>query len=605
MRRSYSERRLIIMGIIISVTFIYTIRLVYMQLIDDSYAVSASNNSHRYVTIYPGRGNIYDRFGKLLVYNEATYDVMVVPNLVKKMDTTSFCKLLGITHEDFIKAFKKAYTYSKYKSSVFEKQISKEAYGFLQENLYKFPGFYVQPRTLRKYPYPIAAHTLGYVGEVSQRTIEKNSYYAMGDYIGISGMEKSYEEDLRGRKGVKIMVVDVHNREKGSFANGKFDTSAILGKNLYTELDRDLQVYGELLMSNKRGSIVAIDPKTGGILALISAPTYDPNLLVGRYRTDNYKILTKDSMKPLFNRALMAMYPPGSTFKLANALIGQQMGVTFPNTTYNCSNGFHFGGLTVGCHPHPSSVDLNFSIQTSCNNYYCRVFMAIMSSKKYKTTTEAFLVWRNYLLQMGFGKRFETDLAYELKGNVPTQKFYDNYHGKGRWNAINIISCAIGQGEILTTPMQLANFAATIANRGYYYTPHLVKAIGSQRSPNTRYPAKKNIVAINKAYYERVVEGMYNVVEHGTGRGARIDSMAICAKTGTAQNPQGKDHSIFIAFAPKDDPKIAIAVFVENAGFGATWAAPIASLMIEKYIKREIKRPQLEERMVNANLIGH
>ncbi len=604
MKKSYSERRYIVNLIFISIGIIFILRLFYIQILDDSYKISAQNNSRRILTIYPGRGLIYDRKDKLLVFNEATYDLMVIPKQIKQIDTNQFCSLIKIDKETFIKNMKKAIAVSRYKSSIFEKQISKESYGYLQENLYKFPGFYVQSRTLRKYPIPLAAHSLGYVGEVDQSMIDKNKYYLLGDYIGISGLEKAYENELRGKKGMKIMMVDVLNREKGSFANGKYDTTAVLGKNLYTSIDRDLQEYGEQLMQNKKGSIVAIEPATGEILAIVSAPSYDPNLLVGRYRADNYMELLQDSLKPLFNRALMAMYPPGSTFKLANALIGQQMGVVFPNTTYTCQRGFHFGGLTVECHEHIPTLDLLGSIQNSCNNYYCRVFMSILNKSSFKNTNEAYNVWRDYILSFGFGSKFNSDLPYETRGNIPSSTFYDKYHGKNRWNAINIISLAIGQGEVLATPLQMANFVAMIANKGYYYTPHLVKAIGHKNSPNNKIKIVKYSPAIDRRYFDYVTEGMYQVVENGTGTSARLDSIKICAKTGTAQNPHGKCHSVFVAFAPKDDPKIAISVLVENAGFGNTWAAPIASLMIEKYLKGKVKRKELETKILEGNLIG-
>ena len=604
MKKSYSDRQYIVMIIFLVIGFIFALRLFYIQIIDNSYKISSQNNSRRIITVYPGRGLIYDRFEKLLVFNEATYDLMVIPKQVKNIDTTEFCKIIKIDKETFITNFKKALAISRYKSSVFEKQISKEMYGYLQENLYKFHGFYVQSRTLRKYPLPIAAHTLGYVGEVDQDMINKNKYYSLGDYVGTSGLEKAYEEELRGRKGVKIVMVDVLNREKGSFANGKYDTTAILGKDLYTSIDRDLQEYGELLMQNKKGSIVAIEPSTGEILAIISAPSYDPNLLVGRYRADNYRLLFLDSLKPLFNRALMAMYPPGSTFKIANALIGQQEGVLYPSTTYTCQRGFHFGGLTVGCHEHPPTLDLVGSIQNSCNNYYCRVFMSILNNSKYAHTTDAYNIWRKYILSFGFGTKFNSDLPYETKGNIPSSDYYDKYHGKNRWNAINIISLAIGQGEVLATPLQMANFVAMVANKGYYLTPHIVKSIGNQKKTIAKFNIIKYQPNIDQKYFNPVIEGMYEAVEHGTGTGARMDSIKICAKTGTAQNPHGKCHSVFVAFAPKDNPKIAISVLVENAGFGNTWAAPIASLMIEKYLTGKIKRKELETKILEGNLIG-
>jgi len=597
----FSDRKYVISAIFISLISIFLIRLFYIQVIEDRYKLAANDNALRHKIEYPERGVIYDRNGKILVYNEAAYDLMVIPKRVKKIDTLDLCKLLDITKEDFIKKLKelKGKKFSSFRPEIFENELSLETYATLQEKLYKFPGFFVQARTLRKYPLKIASHALGYVGEVDENLIKDNPYYRMGDNMGLSGVEKSYEVPLRGQRGVKIVMVDVYNREKGSFENGRYDTASVLGRSLTSSIDAELQQYGEQLMQNKIGAIVAIEPQTGEVLSIVSSPTYDPNLLVGRVKSKNYRRMLLDTLKPLYNRATMAKYPPGSTFKLVNALIGQQEGVINGSTLFSCSRGFHFGGLTVGCHAHASPVNLLFSITTSCNSYYCNTFKNIL--QKYPKTQIGFTVWRNHVLSFGIGKKFPVDLPQESKGNVPTVKYYDKYHGAGRWNAITVISLAIGQGEMGVTPLQMANYCATIANRGWFYPPHVIKKVEGG-DIDTLYK-RKHYTSVNRRYFDPVVEGMRNVILNGTGRIAQLDSLTICGKTGTAQNPHGKDHSIFICFAPMNNPKIAIAVYVENAGFGATWAAPIASLMLEKYLRREVKRQEMEKRILDANLL--
>ncbi|HRS53746.1 MAG TPA: penicillin-binding protein 2 [Bacteroidales bacterium] len=600
MKQGYSERRYIISAIFVIVAVIFVIRLFYIQVIDDSYKKMADNNTLRILTEYPARGLIYDKNGKLLVYNEATYDLMVVPKEVKNIDTADLCKLLGISREVFQARFDAARRYSPWVPSIFEKQIPKELYGFVQEKLFKFPGFYIQARTVRKYPLPIAPHVLGNIGEVNQNIIDKDHYYALGDYIGLTGIEKYYEKVLRGRKGRKIVMVDVFNREKGTLRQGVYNVPAIQGFNLYTYIDADLQQYGEALMRGKRGSIVAIDPSTGGILAIVSSPSYDPNCLVGRNRGRNFKMLLEDKSKPLFDRALMAQYPPGSTFKLVNALIGQQEKVVFPNTIYSCGGGFTIGGgKIVRCHAHASPLNLLQSVQVSCNTYYCKVFKSIIEKKSYKNTREGFEVWRKYVIDMGFGRLLGSDLPNELPGNIPTPEVYDKIHGKNKWKALSIISLAIGQGEILITPLQLANLGVIIANKGWYYPPHVVKAIGMPNYSNPLFN-KKVYVGIDSSYFDIVKEGMLEVVEAGTAANIRMFDLKICGKTGTAQNPHGANHSLFVAFAPYDKPKIVVSVVVENAGYGATWAAPIAGLIIEKYLYGKILRKDLETRMLNG-----
>ena len=600
MKDRYANRKYFLMAVVLLLALILIVRLFYIQIVDKTYRVSAANNALRPVTQYPARGLIYDRNGELIVYNRAAYDLLVIPVHTSAFDTARFNNILGITMDDFRARMKSALSYSRRAPSVFMKMISSETYALLQEELYRFPGFYVQARTLRKYTRPVAAHLLGYVGEVDNKLISKDKYYRSGDYIGVSGIEKSYEEHLRGRKGVNIFLVDVHNNIKGSYAEGRFDTVAIPGTSLWSTLDLSLQEYGERLMQNKTGSIVAIEPATGEILTLVSSPTYDPSLLVGRIRSENFSMLQADTVKPLFDRALMASYPPGSTFKIMNGLIGLQEGVIRPTSLFSCSNGYHVGSLTVGCHSHRSPLDLPEAVAQSCNAWFCNAFRNILENPDYSSVHDAYDKWREYLVAFGFGNKLGIDLPNELSGFIPASSYYDRYYGKDRWKALTVISLAIGQGEIGATPLQMANMAAVIANRGSFYIPHVVKKIGENGAPAPLY-TQKYITGISPENFEPVIEGMEGAVNGGPGstaRGARLDSIIICGKTGTAQNPHGKDHSIFVAFAPKDNPQIAIAVYVENAGFGSTFAAPIASLLIEKYLTGEVKRTYLEDHVL-------
>ena len=602
MNRNLTDRKYIVIAIFILVGIIYLVRLFYLQVFDESYILSAENNVLRPTTIYPNRGLIYDRNGELLVYDEAAYDLMVIPRQVKTMDTTEFCQLLNITDSAYRAKMKKATKYSRYKASTFLVQVSKEEYGYLEEKLYKFPGFYVQSRSLRKYPFPIAAHLLGYIGEVNNREIESDHYYRMGDYSGKSGIEKFYELELRGKKGVEIVMVDVHNRDQGSYKDGKYDTLSEAGKNLYLSIDAELQTYGELLMINKIGSIVAIDPNSGEILAFVTSPVYDPNLLVGRVRSDNYRKLASDTLKPLINRAIMGNYPPGSTFKMVNALVGLQEGVLGKYTSYSCSGP---ASRPIRCtHDHITPLKLQMAIEQSCNPYFWNVYRSIIMNYKYKSYAEAFNAWRNHVTSMGFGTKFDTDIPFELNGNIPTKETYNNIYGENHWNALTIRSLAIGQGEILVTPLQLANFVVVVANKGYYYPPHLVTAIGTKDNIISPFKEKKN-TTIDEKYFDVVQDAMLEVFEgeHGTARWSKLKDVHICGKTGTVQNPHGDDHSMFIAFAPKENPQIALSVIVENSGYGSTWAAPIASLMIEKYLNDTITRPHIEKRMLEGNLI--
>jgi penicillin-binding protein 2 len=603
MKDSFVNRKYFIIALVVLASVVLLLRLFTIQVVQDKYRLSAENNVLRYVTQYPARGLIYDRKGNLIVYNQAAYDLMVIPAQTGKMDTVTFCNDLGITRENFIERMKAARNYSYRAPSVFLKQISAERYATFQEKMFMFPGFYVQPRTLRKYSRPVAAHLLGYVSEVDESVIKKEPYYKPGDYIGKLGIEEAYEADLRGKRGVKIYLVDAYSRVKGSYAGGSMDTVAVQGADIIASIDLDLQEYGEHLMQNKVGSIVAIEPKTGEILALVSSPAYDPGLLVGRVRSENFSRLMADTAsEPLFNRAFMASYPPGSTFKPINGLIGLQEKVIDPTTEFGCDNGYLF----VGCHSHRSPLNLAEAIMISCNSYFCQTYRRILENKNYNTVAEAYEKWRSYLLEFGFGRKLGTEFSNELPGLIPPSTYFDRYYGKDKWKALTVISMAIGQGEILTTPLQMANMTAAIANRGYYYTPHIVKSIGTDHKIKEAYTIRHSI-SIDSVNFERVISGMEMAVNGDAGATARIAALKdiiVCGKTGTAQNPHGKDHSVFIAFAPKDDPQIAIAVYVENAGFGATYAAPVASLMIEKYLKGEISNKYMEKRMLDLNLVN-
>jgi len=599
----YQSRKYVIIAVFLFVGILFAIRLFMLQVLSNEYKLSAENNVLRYITEYPARGLIYDRNGKLLVYNEAAYDLMVVPRQLQAFDTIELCRLLKLDRGDFDARLKEVKAYSYHKPSLFLEQMSREDYAFLEEKLYKYPGFYVQARTLRKYPFPVAAHLLGYIGEVNNRDLNADEYYTQGDYIGKSGLEKSYEETLRGSKGLRVVMVDVFNREKGSFADGQYDTSAVAGQNLQISIDADLQAYGELLMQNKIGSIVAIEPESGEVLALVTAPAYDPNLLVGRVRSLNYRRLNNDSLKPLMNRAIAGTYPPGSTFKMVNALVGLQEEVLFPYTQYYCDGP---ESRPIRCtHYHETPLMLNTAIQHSCNPYFWNVFRSVITNPVYGHDSIGFRHWREHVMSFGFGKRFNTDIPFELNGNIPSQNYYDNIYSPGHWRALTVRSLAIGQGEILITPLQLANMAATIANRGFYFKPHIIKSIGNRENPFNDFVERQQ-TSISGEHFDFIRNAMLDVFEgeYGTARWFRVDSLLIGGKTGTVENPHGDDHSMFIAFAPYDDPKIALSVIVENSGFGTTWAAPIATLLIEEYLNKKTSRPWLEERMINGNLIS-
>jgi len=599
MSNQYSNRSGIVKIIFLVVGIIFVGRLSMLQIFDKEYKEKAKNQSLRNITQYPARGLMYDRNGELLVYNEAVYDLMVIPRMVKNLDTNYFCQSVGITREDFEERMRKATVYSPYSASIFMKQISKEEFGRWENILYKFKGFYISKRTLRLYGKPIAAHVLGYVGEVNEHDLETKPYYKRGDYIGKSGLEYSYEKELRGIKGKRIMQVDVHNREIGSYMHGQLDTMAVEGMNLYTTLDADLQEYAEKLMANKRGCVVAIEPSTGEVLTLLSAPCYDPNMLVGRIRGQNFVKLNEDISKPLFNRALQAQYPPGSIFKVAQAMVALHLGVITPNTGFVCDK-------VLGCHNHPSARSVAEAIKMSCNPYFYYTYRRIIQQGKYKNANKdsqyGLTVWRDYMLRFGFGQRLDIDLPNVKAGNIPDTAFYNKWYGKDGWAFRTIYSNSIGQGEVEVVPLQMANLAAIVANRGYYYTPHLVRYYGPDSTRNPLF-YEKHETGIEKRYFDIAAQGMYDVVHGagGTAHKADVPGISVCGKTGTAEN-YGNDHSVFIAFAPMDNPKIAVAVYVENAqGGGGTWAAPIAGLIIEKYLKGEIERKDVDEYYTNIN----
>jgi penicillin-binding protein 2 len=603
---SFFARKFLVQGIFIALTTVLITRLFYIQVISDEYILSAENNVIRRLPIYPARGVILDRYEKILVQNEPVYDLMVIPREVKAFDTLEFCKLIGIDKAGFNKRFKKARNYSPYKASIFEKQLSVQIYGSFQEKLSNFPGFFVQNRTVRRYPDSIAAHFLGYIGEVNQKVIEKSKgFYSQGDYHGITGIEKSYEELLRGQRGVQNLMVDALNRPKGNYADGKYDTVAVSGEHMISSLDKELQKFGEQLMQNKIGSIVAIEPSTGEILSFVSSPAYDPNLMVGRQRGNNYMALLNDKYKPMFVRPIQAEYPPGSIFKVVNALVAQQFGMINENTYFFCPGGYRYGRRGfMGCTHVHGSINLKNSITESCNTYYGYAYSRMIDFAGMRPVN-AFKRWRTAVSAFGIGTALGIDLPGERKGLLPTDELYTKRFKNDRWGSAYTISLSIGQGELGITPLQMANVMAIVANRGFFYKPHLIKAIGNKKVIKEEY-LQKNNAGIDSKYFNVVIDGMSAVVNQpsGTAWYSKIVDIEMCGKTGTVQNPHGKDHSVFVAFAPRDNPKIAIAVIVENAGFGATWSAPIASLMVEKYIKKTISRPQeYVDRLLQANLL--
>ena len=601
-------RKYLLPIIILFVAVVFLVRLFFLQVIFHEENTGIDNIAIETVYDYPERGYIYDRNGELLVSNQPAYDVMVVPSEVKTLDTLELCGLLEISKEEFRERLIKARDYSRKKPSVIVHQLSKDDYAVLQEKLRKFQGFYIQKRMLRSYLTHNAGNVLGYISEVNEWELKKNPYYLAGELIGRSGVEKQYEEFLRGKKGVQFFQKDKHNAAIERYKNGAMDTLPITGQPLQLTIDINLQAYGEMLMQHKHGGIVAIEPKTGEILALISAPTFDPALLVGRERSKNYTALYNDSIaKPLYDRTLLAEYPPGSPFKVINALIGLQEGVITPGSVFSCGGGYRFGGRIMRCHCGRSSNDLLHGIAFSCNSYFANTYKRAIDMKT--SSAVGMDKWNAHVRSFGLGSFLGADLPTGRAGKVPNTALYDKQYGKGRWNGTTNISNAIGQGELLTTPIQLANVMAAIANRGYYYTPHIVKKIDNKIIPFQEYTVAKHTTIAPKNF-EPVIRGMNMAYEQGTARRTQIEGINIAAKTGTAENfikVNGKrmqltDHSIFVAFAPIEDPKIAIAVFVENGYYGARVAAPIASLMIEKYLKGEVYRCDLEKQMLEKSL---
>lgn len=601
-------RKALLPAVIIITSIILIARIFYLQVIDETLKLKSENNAIKKVFDFPERGYIYDRNGKLLVANQPSYDIMVIPREIKNIDTTEFCSLLRITKVDFIKKVEKARVYSPILPSVFLSQLNKAEYAAFQEKERKFEGFYTQKRSLRDYQVNFGANIFGFITQVNEGILKKNKYYNSGDLIGKQGVEQQYEEILRGVKGVKYLLRDKHNKIIGPYKKGQFDTIAQQGKDLTLTIDHTLQKYGTELMINKRGGIVAIEPKSGEILALVSAPTYDPALLVGRQRSKNYTALYNDSIaKPLYDRGLQAAYPPGSPFKIITGLIGLQEEIIDEQSTFYCNHGANFGRF-MGCHCGLHTLQLNNGIYKSCNSYFGNVYKKTI--EKYRDSYYSVDNWANHVKSFGLGQFLGTDMPIGSKGLVPSSKTYKRMYNGAKIRSSYIISNAIGQGEVLTSPIQLANMMATVANRGYYFTPHIVKKIKDQKLDKKF--VTKHYTTIDKQYYEPVIQGLEDVYNYGTAAGFRVEGMKICGKTGTAENKirvagktyQLKDHSIFVAFAPRDNPKIALAVFIENSGYGATWAGPIATLMIEKYINGKITRKDLETRMLNESLQG-
>ena len=586
---SLDYRRFVIGGVALLIVVIYIIRLFTLQITSDDYKKSADSNAFLKKIEYPSRGGIYDRNGNLLVYNQPAYDIMVVMNEAKdRLDTLDLCEALNITREDFdhrmetIKDRSKNPGYSRFTQQLFMSQLSEADFSVFQEKMFRFPGFYIQRRSIRQYRYPFAAHVLGDVAEVSPADIEEDDYYQPGDYIGKLGVERSYEKQLRGEKGIQILLRDAHGRVQGRYQNGRFDRRAVAGKNLTLGLDTELQALGERLMEGKIGSIVAIEPKTGEVLCMVSSPSYDPRMMVGRQRSKSHRLLSQNVWKPLLNRSIMGQYPPGSTFKTTQGLTFMTEGIIHPtHTAYPCSHGFNYKGLHVGCHGHAAPLPLIPALSTSCNGYFCwGLYYMIGAKNKYGSVQNAMNTWRDYMVSMGFGYKLGIDLPGEKRGLIPNAEFYDKAY-KGSWNGLTIISIAIGQGEVNATPLQIANLGATIANRGWFITPHVVKRIQNDKLDSLY--TQRRYTKASKASYDYVVQGMRASALGGTCHELSKYDFVACGKTGTAQN-RGHDHSVFMGFAPMDNPKIAVAVYVENGGWGATYGVPIGGLIMEQYI---------------------
>ncbi len=583
-------------------TGIFIARLFYIQLIDERYTLNAANNAQRIEKVFAPRGVMLDRNGQVMASNQIAYDVEATPRLMKNIDTVRLASLLGEEVDRLTRALQKAKVYSPFRPSAILRGLTANDYARIQEEISFYPGIHLRRRILRKYITPTGGNVLGYVSEVNDYLLGKKPEYEMGDYIGISGIEASYEEALRGKAGRRYITVDNLNRDVGPLQGGKYDQKPVPGENLTLTLDATLQAYGELLMSGKRGSIVAIEPQTGEILALVSAPNYDPNALVGRYRSRNYSRLYTDSInKPLYDRGILAEYPPGSPFKVLNALIALQEGVITPATQFTCIDGYHFGRLHVGCHCKAGTLDLRQSISKSCNNYHCQILKKTLD--KFPTASQGVNQWHKHVTSFGLGQFLGVDLPTGRRGFVPDGSYYNRVYRSERWKSPTVISLAIGQGELVVTPIQLANVAAAMANRGYWYTPHVVRQIGSNPVDPEIFHFK-HVTTIDPEHFDIIIQGMADVFESGTARASRLDGLPMAGKTGTAENPHGQDHSIFMAFAPVDNPKIALAIIVENGYWGSRWAAPIASLMMEKYIHGDVSRPLLEKTMVEGSLVG-
>ena len=602
-----NKKNILIAGVL-AFGLILILQLFNLQILKEEYKITAENNAFKYLVRYPVRGLILDRNNNILVGNKNTYDIQITPIEVKQFDTAALCRIFSLDIE-FVREKMAEYRKNRrkigYQTITFLKQVSSQEYSVFAEQAYKFPGFSGLPRTSRNYPFSAGANLFGYLTEVDNDFLKRNPDYKRGDYVGASGLELAYEDVLKGEKGYSILLRDVHNRIQSSFQDGAYDIDAVPGEDIVTTIDGNLQQYGEQLMQNKVGSLVAIEPSTGEILTIVSSPGIDIDKLanISKY----YQEISTDPYKPMFNRAVMSAYPPGSVFKLVNALVALEEGIITEDTRCSCNMGYHYAaGKKVGCHAHPSPVNLTQSIMMSCNAYYCDIFRDILDNKKYPSVSDAFNRWRDIVTSFGFGTKLGSDFPAELGGNVPTTGTYDRIHGKGRWKSLSVISLSIGQGEMGTTPLHLANLAATIANRGYYYTPHMVRntpdSAARERFTERRY------TLVDTTHFHKIIEGMYLAVngkpgEGGTARRAHVEGIDICGKTGTAQNPHGQDNAVFICFAPRENPKIAVAAYIENAGFGGTWAAPIASLLVEKYINGEISRKDLEKEVKGWNLL--
>lgn len=592
------KRKYVIGAVAIGIVLVYIVRLFTLQVMSDDYKKNADSNALLKRVQYPSRGVITDRNGRLLVYNQPSYDIMVVMSEQEGVDTLDLCESLGITRDYYerrmaeIKDRRRNPGYSRYTQQLFMGQLSSEEFCVFQEKMFRFPGFYVQRRSIRQYQSPYAAVLLGDIGEVSPADIEGDSYYQNGDFIGKQGVERFYERQLRGEKGVQILLRDARGRIKGRYMDGCMDRKTVPGKNLTLGLDLDLQALGERLMEGKLGSIVAIEPATGEVLCMVSSPSYDPRMMIGRQRGKNHLLLQRDLMKPLLNRSIMGQYPPGSTFKTTQALTFLQEGIITPETAYPCYHGFLFRGLKVACHGHASPAKLVPAIGTSCNAYFCWGLYYMFSNRaKYKNVQEAMTCWKDYMVSMGFGYKLGIDLPGEKRGLIPNAPFYDKAY-RGSWNGLTVISISIGQGEVNATPLQIANLSATIANRGYFITPHVVKQIQDEEL-DTLY-TRRRYTMVDREHYETVVQGMRRAVTAGTCRKANIPGLEVCGKTGTAQN-RGHDHSVFMGFAPMDDPKIAVAVYVENGGWGAEYGVPLGALIIEQYLNGKLS-PESEKK---------